>query len=608
MKKQALAAALVGGMLLAGVGSARGRGDGGEEVLELLRRTEELEKQGKVDEAIAVRERLLDKAKQLYGADSTKVAAQMSRLARLHQDLGQYDKAETLLQWSLKIYEDKLGKDHPYAALVLDSLAVLYRDMAQYKKAKALHLRSVKILEDKLEKSHPDLSYALNNLALLYQDMGEYEKAEPLLRRALKIREDKLGGDHPTVGTSLNNLAGLYSDMGQYEKAEPLFRRSLKIYEDKLDKDHPRVALPLVGLGGLYRATKQYEKAESVLLRALKVREGRLGKDHPDVAGSLNGLARLYQATGRHEKAEPPLLRAVKLLEDGLGKDHPDVAESLNDLAELRAGRGKVSQAASMFDRTRRSSRHHLLAILPVLTERDHAAFFQRTNARLSLTKGLSLGLAHKGSADVAELSASWLINGKAPEQESLAAAELASREITDPALGKLSGRLLATRSRLARLTFSVPEPGRQKQRLEQIEALTGEEQDLAKQLRQAGSKAAPPEWLEVAGIRKLLPADAVLIDFARLEVFDFEAKPDRQWQPARYGRLGHSPQRRRESDRPRPGRQGRCRRQGVPQRHRRLGQADPGRRREGREGAAEASRRLVEADPRAAAAAHRQE
>jgi CHAT domain-containing protein/Tfp pilus assembly protein PilF len=489
-----LATALIAVVLLGGVQrlSAQDR-EGLAEARALLQQFQALHKAGKFQQAAKVQEKLVEKVKEVFGANSVEAAAQMNNLAVLYKAMGQYAKVEPLYKRSLEIKEAKLGKDHP------------------------------------------DVATSLNNLALLYQDTGRPAKAEPLYVRSLEIWEASLGKDHPKVALSLNNLAHLYRNMGQSGKAEPLYRRSLEIYEAKLGKDHPDVANPLNNLAELYQAMEQYAKAEPLYQRSLAIYEAKLGKDHPNVATSLNNLAMLYQDMGQSRKAEPLYRRSLAIAEAKLGKDHPDVADSLNGLALLYAETGEPGKASSQFERARRGARRHIASVLPALSEPDRAAFFQNTTARRDLKMALSLGLAHKEDTDLVAQSAGWLLNGKAIDQESLASSVLLTRQSSDPAVSRLAARLHSVRQRLARLTLATPRPGQEKQRLEQIEELAGQEQELGKQLRQTGSKAAPPAWVDLDEVRRALPADAVLIDVAHFDRFDFKAKPRKKWQEARY-------------------------------------------------------------------------
>jgi tetratricopeptide (TPR) repeat protein len=536
MKQTLLRLALVGVVVLPGMQPLPAQDKEGEaEAVALLRQVQALEKAGKLAEAVKAQERLVEKVKQLFGAQHTSTAVQINNLAVLYQAVGDYAKAEPLYQCSLKIREARLGKDHPDVALALNNLARLYHRMGQYAKAEPLYQRSLKIDEARLGKDHPDVATDLNDLARLYEDMGQYGRAEPLYLRSLKIREARLGKDHPDVATSLNNLGLLYQHLAQYAKAEPLHQRSLKIREAKLVKDHPDVAQSLNYLAGLYQAMGQFAKAEPLYQGSLEILEARLGKDHLDVATSLNNLAALYHRMGQYAKAEPLLKRSLAIHEARLSKDHPDVATALSNLAALHAAREEAAEAGRLFDRARRGARQHLALVLPALSDADKAAFFTNTTARGNLEATLSLALSHKSDADLAAQSASWLLNGKGIDQESLASSILLTRQSTDPALGTLARRLLSVRQQLARLSFATPRTGQEKHHLRQVEERTAQEQELARQMRLTGSKAVSAPWVEQAEIRQALPADAVLIDVAHFDRFDFKGKTGMRWQEARY-------------------------------------------------------------------------
>ncbi len=541
-----------------------------------IQRAEALIAEGKKREAVQVYERVVQAAPKLLGAASNDTATLYHHLAELYKPLHEYAKAEPLYQRSLKITEDQLGKDHLEVAIVLNNLAQLYYFMGLYGKVEPLYLRSLKIREDKLGKDHPRVASSLNDLAVLYNDMGQYARAEPRLLRCLKIYEDKLGKDHPDVAPVLNNLAQLYKEMGLYDKVEPLFLRSLQIKEDKLGKNHPGVALSVDNLAGLYYSMGQYEKAESFYQRSLKIYEAKLGKDHPDVATTVNNMAELYRATGQYAKAEPLYRRSLKIREDQLGKDHLDVANILNNLAVLAYHSGQYekaeplyqrclkirtdkldkdhpsvagclsnladvyeatdqsAQAANTMDRSRRISRRHVTRVLPALAEPDQADFL-RSKDKANWESALSLGLRHPDDEKLATLSAAWLLNGKGVAQQTLASTTLFARDSRDPKLRELSHSLHQTRQELGRLTLAPVKGDQTEQRQRRLNELNQREQELAKEVRQAGG-AAEETWIELDRVRQELPADTVLINLARFEVFDFKTKAGKKrWQPAHY-------------------------------------------------------------------------
>src|SRR5262249_35211371 len=78
--------------------------------------------------------------------------------------------------------------------------------------------------------------------------------------------------------------------------------------------------------------------------------------------------------------------------------------------------------------------------------------------------------------------------------------------------------------------------PGQETGHLKRIDDLTGEEESLARKLRQAGSRGVAAGWVELAEVRRSLPADGVLIDLAHFSPFDPKAAPGAgPWQGGRY-------------------------------------------------------------------------
>jgi tetratricopeptide (TPR) repeat protein len=491
---------------------------------------------GRYEQAEPLYRRSMEIYQTKLGKDHPRVADSINNLALMYSDMGCYEQAEPLCRRSLEIYEAKLGKDHHSVANPLNNLANLYRAMGRYERAEPLYRRSLEINQAKLGKDHPRVADSLNNLAELHRNLGRYEQAEPLLRRSLAIREAKLGKDHPLVATSLNNLAALYDDMGRYGKTESLYRHSLEIYEAKLGKDHPNVAQSLNNLAVLFWKTGRYEQAEPLLRRSLAIREAKLGKDHSDVANPLNNLALLYWDMGRSEQAESLFRRSLAIREAKLGKDHPDMAASLNNLAALYAVQDKPNAAADHFDQNRRIIRRHSGLTLPLLSEREQLDFLQHKD-RAGLHGALSLAYRHAADAGLAARSAAWLLNAKGVAQQTRASTLLAARDGGDPASGDALRELLDVRRQLARLTLNPPTAAREEAHRQRQQQLSQREQELVKQLQRQGAAVEDVDpWIELPKLRASLPENAVFIDLARFEVYNFRATGrQKRWGPARY-------------------------------------------------------------------------
>ena len=127
-------------------------------------------------------------------------------------------------------------------------------------------------------------------------------------------------------------------------------------------------------------------------------------------------------------------------------------------------------------------------------------------------------------------------------------------------------------RKQLAALTLASPKPGQEQERRQELDRLTAQERELSKEVGQnLGRPARDDPWVAPEEVRRALPADAVLVEIARFDVFNFQAKgTERRMGPAALCRVGH-PARgpgRGPADRPGCGRRDRGGRRRRPPRH----------------------------------------
>ena len=300
----------------------------------LNQRIHKLIAEGKYQEAIPIAERAVELTKRTRGPEDPATATELNNLGVLFGEIGDYAKAESLIQEALRIRQKILGP-HLDTAWSLNVLGNLYERMGEYAKAEPLFQEALRIRRKVLGSQHPDTAQSLNDLGSLYQAMGDYAKAEPLLQEALRIRQKVLGSEHADTAGSLSYLGELYQAIGEYPKAESLLQEALRILQKVLGPEHPDTAVGFENLGSLYQAMGDYAKAEPLLQEALRIRQKVLGSEHADTAGSLSYLGELYQAMGDYAKAEPLLQEALRIRQKVLGSEHPGTAASLIDLAHL---------------------------------------------------------------------------------------------------------------------------------------------------------------------------------------------------------------------------------------------------------------------------------
>jgi tetratricopeptide (TPR) repeat protein len=305
-------------------------------------------KNGKLKDALTIRNALAETCKTKYGETSLDYVKAINQSGMLYERLKDKVNAEASYQEAIGLLQ-KMKKPDNLIISVLYNLADFYTSQYQQQKATELYEQRLEKISLLLGESHPDYAGSINSLALLYESLGQFEKAKSHFLRAIAIRKITFGEAHPSYATSLNNLGGLYMNLGQAEKAKPLYLEANKIWKKALGENHPEYATSLNNLGFLYNRMGQYEKAEGFYQEAKEIKKRVLGETHPGYAMSLNNLAALYSNMGQYEKAERLYIESKEIRKKVLGESHPDYANSLNNLAGLYESMGQYEKAEMIF-------------------------------------------------------------------------------------------------------------------------------------------------------------------------------------------------------------------------------------------------------------------
>lgn len=532
----------------------------------------------------AAAEPLLNRSRDLVrdvtGEEHVDYAAVLGNLAELYRLISRYDEAEALYKRSLEIVRKAKGEHSPALASKLNNLGLLYKTIGDYDAAEPLFLQAQSILRASHQSQHPNFAQLINNLAELYQATGRYQDAENLYYQALELKRKALGSNHQSCGETQSNLATLYSDMGQYEEADRHYRVTTSILKVALGEDHPEYALTLrnlarlkhltgeleeaerlyrqalsiqtkvlspehlevartdSSLAKLYLECGKFDEAEEFYSRALDIRRKVLGTDNPEVAVSLCALARLRRLTGNFADAETLYRKAYNIQRIALGEVHPAFVQTLNNLALVLAARGREVEAMELAQRAQLIEDSMVELIFSVGSERQRKTYLKAIEENFQMF--LSLVCCYfKDSAAAIRESFDLVLRRKAITVESLAAERELALMQRYPELSEQLKELISLRAQIAQKILQAPAGLFAQQKLlddwnKQKEQLEGElaaeipEIKLARQLRTVDRRS----------VAQALPYDSSLVEFVRLNFYDFTAVQSQgaaRWQPARY-------------------------------------------------------------------------
>ena len=414
-------------------------------------------------------------------ARSIRLAANLKHLAMFYK-YGDYAKAEPLFDRHRTFCNKSRGKrilTTPRASITSPRYTMTW---GTTRRPKPLYRQAMEIRKQVLGEKHPDYAMSLKPGPAI-QERGGLCEGRATLPAGIGYYVQALGKKHPLYATSLNDLAGNTHSMGDYAKAEPLFRQALEIRKQVLGEKSD-YATSLHNLAGLHESMGDYAQAALLLQQALDIFKQVLGEKHPKYATSINNLAELYSEMGDYAKAEPLYRQALEIRKQALGKSIPCTPRTSATWPcctrrKAMEGGNRAPQHA------RRVVRRHVARVLPSLNEKEQVTFLQTTDAA-PFHCSLSLGLTRRDDPLTAELSAAWLLNGKAVIHETLAERARLTQESHAPETAEIAHELTTVRSQLARLSLTIPKPDQQAQYQQQVGQLSRREEELSRRLAAA--------------------------------------------------------------------------------------------------------------------------
>ena len=308
-------------------------------------------------------------------ASTPAIQAEVYRtLGRSYQELGEFEKAARMLDWSIKINQLVFGERSAEAAQVLHDLGILDIDRGRFADAEAalqhaFHLReqladdsalatatsalgrlayergdakrAIELLstametQSKIRPNSAELAASFGGLSEAYLHLGDYPKADLYGQKAMALHTHFFGELHPSVAEDLGNLGNVQTQWSHYDKAETYFRRSFEIYRKYYGEEHPRAVVMLGYVAQSLMYQERNVEAEKLFLKVLAATEQIYGKTHQKVALALVGLSSVHLRLGQSTAAIAENSRALDIYRSTFGEEHEYTVIALANLATV---------------------------------------------------------------------------------------------------------------------------------------------------------------------------------------------------------------------------------------------------------------------------------
>jgi len=158
----------------------------------------------------------------ILGAEHPDTLTSMNNLASTYWAQGRMAEAAALQEEVLEKHRRILGAEHPDMLTSMGNLALTYWAQGRMAEAAALQEEVLEKQRRILGAEHPDTLTSMNNLASTYWTQGRMAEAAVLEEEVLEKRRRILGAEHPDTLMSMNNLASTYRAQGRMAEAAAL--------------------------------------------------------------------------------------------------------------------------------------------------------------------------------------------------------------------------------------------------------------------------------------------------------------------------------------------------------------------------------------------------
>jgi CHAT domain-containing protein/Tfp pilus assembly protein PilF len=461
--------------------------------------------------------RALDAHQRLFGFEDSRTVLDLTTLAQLYLEMGDQGRTDTLVNVLLKAGGPAPGKQHMSVANAVCFLATQAQLHWQLGLAERLAARAVEMFTAIVGPNGAETLKGLSLLAHIQAARSDFASAEKTFRSVLK--EYSAHGQSMESVAAMVQLAKVYRNWRAYPSAIELLTKAVDVIRGQEGVHSEELASALGNLAEVYYEADNPSAAEKTYDKALAAIQDEKSSQHRPWL--LHGRALLWYHLGRYEQARQGLEQARDIWSEASSKEHPFVATTLANLALVTWAQGDRPKTVDLLSTVSEIRERELQRTLTVGTEQQRLAYARDMQA--DLFKMLSFCFAPERCAgDAARLSATLLLQRKGRVLDAMVDTTRQIRNQFSPEDRKLLYRLEAVRRSISEQMYPTLVSGEAPKETTELSALLDQERELqrAVSFRSAGYRASL-EPVTVEGVRRVLPRDAILIEFVKYSVFE---------------------------------------------------------------------------------------
>jgi CHAT domain-containing protein len=290
-----------------------------------------LKNEGRLDEAVALRERSLAIEEEAYGTMADDTVEHAGRLYEFYNAAGRYAEAEALARRFAKAHRASIGFDEFDTQLWQFRAAIAMQSRGDPQGA----LRELEAMI--AEAGGKPMKYPIDTEILrLYEQLGRYDDAERmLLAKSAVVEADP---NATALESEWSTLAEFYGYRNRLTEAETYYRKVIALNE--AEGEDMMTAAYRYGLADIYIRQGRLKDAQAEYQKYYDefAPDGSFSTFAP---AAVAGLARVYRLQGDAARAEKLLLDVLALGEEGV---------AITELASLYVEQGRYAEAEPLLD------------------------------------------------------------------------------------------------------------------------------------------------------------------------------------------------------------------------------------------------------------------
>ncbi len=251
-----------------------------------------------------------------------------SALAKVLFDQGRLAEALVLREQILEFRRRSLPEDHSDVCAAITDVAAVFDVLGRKSEALVLLEKVLEIVRFKLPDDDPILNICMGNVATHYASFGRYSEALVLNEKVLESQRRTLPEGHPSIVNSMDDLAGIYNKLGRHSDALELQEKATQLTRGRLPADHPDICRGMIALSATYSVLGRYSEALVLNEKVLESQRRTLPESHPEIGTSVLNVGTMYANVGRYTEALRFQGEALEFLRRVLPEDHPQIGDT----------------------------------------------------------------------------------------------------------------------------------------------------------------------------------------------------------------------------------------------------------------------------------------